>query len=312
MKILVTGGAGYLGSVLVGKLLSKKYSVVVIDNFMYHQNSLANHFKNTNFEAVVGDVRDIDLMKKLITTSDVILPLAAIVGAPACDLDPIAATSINKDSIKLMLKLLSKDQLLLMPTTNSAYGSGDKENYCDENSPLNPLSQYAREKVEVEKEIMSRENSVSFRLATVFGMSPRMRLDLLVNEFVLRAIKDKFVVLFEGNFKRNYIHVQDVSQAFLLALENISKFRGQIFNVGLSEANISKIELCQKIQQFIPDFYFTESPIAKDPDQRNYIVSNEKIEKLGFKPDFNLDRGIKELIMGINTLKTKNYTNTRK
>jgi nucleoside-diphosphate-sugar epimerase len=211
-----------------------------------------------------------------------------------------------------MLKLVSKEQFILMPTTNSAYGSGDKNNFCDENSPLNPLSQYAREKVEVEKEIMARKNSVSFRLATVFGMSPRMRLDLLVNEFVLRAIKDKFVVLFEGNFKRNYIHVQDVSQAFLLALKNIDNFNGEIFNVGLSEANISKHELCQKIQNLMPDFYFTEAPISKDPDQRNYVVSNKKIEALGFEPKFNLDRGLKELIMGITTLKTRNYTNTRK
>jgi nucleoside-diphosphate-sugar epimerase len=312
MNLLITGGAGYLGSILVGNLLQENYKVVVVDNFMYQQNSLAAYFQNPNFQVEVGDVRDKSLMKKLISQADAIIPLAAIVGAPACDLDPVAATSINRTAIIDMLKLVSKEQFILMPTTNSAYGSGDKNNFCDENSPLNPLSQYAREKVEVEKEIMARKNSVSYRLATVFGMSPRMRLDLLVNEFVLRAIKDKFVVLFEGNFKRNYIHVQDVSQAFLLALKNIDNFNGEIFNVGLSEANISKHELCQKIQNLMPDFYFTEAPISKDPDQRNYVVSNKKIEALGFEPKFNLDRGLKELIMGITTLKTRNYTNTRK
>jgi nucleoside-diphosphate-sugar epimerase len=250
-------------------------------------------------------------MKSELAKADVIIPLAAIVGAPACDLDPTGATSINKTAILEMLKFISKNQLLLMPTTNSAYGQGDANNFCDETSPLNPLSQYAREKVEVENEIMSRENSVSFRLATVFGMSPRMRLDLLVNEFVLRALKDKFVVLFEGDFKRNYVHVRDVAQAFLLSLDNVDKFSGQVFNVGLSDANISKNELCAKIKNYIPDFYYTESPISKDPDQRNYIVSNEKIEKLGFIPRFRLESGIQELITGIATLRTRNFTNTR-
>jgi nucleoside-diphosphate-sugar epimerase len=312
MKILVTGGAGYLGSVMVGELLNRKYDVSVIDNFMYGQNSLSPYFSNSNFKAIAGDVRDLNLMKSEISKVDVVIPLAAIVGAPACDMDPTAATSINKTSVFEMKKLMVKDQLLLMPTTNSAYGQGDENNYCDETSPLNPLSQYAREKVDVEQEIMARENSVSFRLATVFGMSSRMRLDLLVNEFVLRALKDKFVVLFEGDFKRNYVHVRDVAQAFLLALDNIDKFSGQIFNVGLSEANISKNELCARIKGFIPDFYYTESPISKDPDRRNYIVSNEKIEKLGFMPQFSLDRGLKELIMGISTLRTRNFTNTRK
>jgi nucleoside-diphosphate-sugar epimerase len=311
VNILVTGGAGYLGSILIGELLNRNYQVSVVDNFMYYQNSLSTYFTDSKFNAIKGDVRDLNLMKSELSKADVVIPLAAIVGAPACDMDSLAATSINKMAVFEMLKLISKDQLLLMPTTNSAYGQGDENNFCDENSPLKPLSQYAREKVEVEQEIMSRQNSVSFRLATVFGMSPRMRLDLLVNEFVLRALKDKFVVLFEGDFKRNYVHIKDVAQAFLLALDNIDKFSGQIFNVGLSEANISKNELCYKIKQYIPDFYFTESLISKDPDQRNYIVSNEKIEKLGFKPQFGLERGIKELIMGISTLRTRNFTNTR-
>jgi nucleoside-diphosphate-sugar epimerase len=312
MKILVTGGAGYLGSILVGELLDRNFEVTIVDNFMYQQNSLSTYYANSNFKVIQGDIRDLNLMRSEVAKVDVVIPLAAIVGAPACEMDPAAATSINKTAIFEMLKFTSKNQLLLMPTTNSAYGQGDANNYCDENTPLNPLSQYAREKVEVEQEIMSRENSVSFRLATVFGMSPRMRLDLLVNEFVLRAIKDKFVVLFEGDFKRNYVHVRDVAQSFLLALENSDNFSGQIFNVGLSEANISKKELCVKIKEYIPDFYFTESPISKDPDQRNYVVSNKKIEKLGFNPQFGLDRGLQELIMGIATLQTRNFTNTRK
>ena len=312
MKILITGGAGYLGSIMTGELINRNFEVTVLDNFMYQQNSLSTYFASSKFRVISGDVRNLDSLKYEISKVDVVIPLAAIVGAPACDQDPVAATSINKTAIIEMLKLMSKDQILLMPTTNSAYGQGDEHNFCDENSPLNPLSQYAREKVEVEEEIMSRENSVSFRLATVFGMSPRMRLDLLVNEFVLRALKDKFVVLFEGDFKRNYVHVRDVAQAFLLALDNIDKFSGQIFNVGLSEANISKNELCAKIKEYIPDFFYTESPISKDPDQRNYLVSNAKIEKLGFKPQFGLDRGLQELIMGIATLRTRNFTNTRK
>ncbi len=312
MNVLVTGGAGYLGSILVGELLRNNYKVTVVDNFMYNQNSLSTYFSDSNFQVITGDVRDTSLMKKEIIRNDVIIPLAAIVGAPACDLDPVSATSINKTAIIQMLKSLSKDQILVMPTTNSAYGHGDKNNYCDETSPLNPLSQYAREKVEVEDRIMSRSNSISLRLATVFGMSPRMRLDLLVNEFVLRAVRDRFIVLFEGDFKRNYVHVRDVAQAFLLALEKKEKFIGEIFNVGLTEANISKNELCHRIKEQIPDFFHIESSISKDPDQRNYIVSNVKIEKLGFYPQFGLDRGIRELIMGISTLKTKSYTNTRK
>jgi nucleoside-diphosphate-sugar epimerase len=311
MKILITGGAGYIGSIMTGELLNRNFEVTVLDNFMYQQNSLATYFTDRNFKVTVGDVRDSELMKSEISKVDAIIPLAAIVGAPACDMDTHAATSINKDSLLNLINYVSDDQLLLMPTTNSAYGQGDKDNFCDENSPLKPLSQYAIEKVEVEKAIMSRKNSISFRLATVFGMSPRMRLDLLVNEFILRAIRDKYIVLFEGHFKRNYIHVKDVAQAFNLALEKPDNFIGNIFNVGLSNANISKIELCDKIKNYLPNFFVTESSLSKDPDQRNYIVSNKKIENLGFVPEFDIERGIRELIQGIPTLKTKNYTNTR-
>ena len=295
-RILVTGGAGYIGSVLVPELLSKGYHVTVLDSFIYKQTSLAGISREKNLDLVFGDVRDTGLMKKHLSKSDVVIPLAAIVGAPACDKDPFQAESINKNAILWMLKELSNNQRIIMPTTNSAYGSGDKDNFCDENSPLNPLSLYAKDKVIVEKELMNHVNATSFRLATVFGISPRMRLDLLVNNFAFRAVTDGFIVIFEGHFKRNYIHISDVVQAFMLSIENPQNFTGQIFNVGLSSANISKLELCEKIKKIVPKFTYLESELGKDPDQRNYIVSNEKIEKVGFNPVMQLDDGLKELV----------------
>jgi nucleoside-diphosphate-sugar epimerase len=309
MNILVTGGAGYIGSLLVPNLLSQGYSVTVIDNFMYRQTSLSSSIRDEKLTLVFGDVRDESLMKAHLAKADVIIPLAAIVGAPACDSDPIAAQSINKDSILWLLKQLSPNQRIIMPTTNSAYGSGDKNNYCDENSPLNPLSLYARDKVTVEKALMELPNATSFRLATVFGISPRMRLDLLVNNFAYRAITDGFVIVFEGHFKRNYIHVLDVIQAFNLGLNNEKNFKGEIFNVGLSEANISKIDLCREIQSLIPTFTFLEAALGKDPDQRNYVVSNQKIENLGFKPAVSLRSGLEELIKGLKMFNHKPFTN---
>jgi nucleoside-diphosphate-sugar epimerase len=308
-NILVTGGAGYIGSTLVPDLLSKKHKVTVVDNFMYDQTSLATSIRDRNFEIIFGDVRDESLMKKLVSKADIIIPLAAIVGAPACDKDPVTAQSINKDSILWLLKQVSKSQQVIMPTTNSAYGSGGKNNFCDENSPLNPLSLYARDKVVVEKSLLEHENSTSFRLATVFGISPRMRLDLLVNNFTLRAITDGFVIIFEGHFKRNYIHILDVVQAFNLAIEKKDQLKGEIFNVGLSKANISKIELCQEIKKIVPDFLFLEAPLGKDPDQRNYIVSNQKIEALGFSPAVSLQEGLNELVKGLKMFNHKPFTN---
>jgi len=308
-NILVTGGAGYIGSTLVLDLLSKKHKVTVVDNFMYDQTSLATSIRDRNFEIIFGDVRDESLMKKLVSKADIIIPLAAIVGAPACDKDPVTAQSINKDSILWLLKQVSKSQQVIMPTTNSAYGSGDKNNFCDENSPLNPLSLYARDKVVVDKFLLEHENSNSFRLATVFGISPRIRLDLLVNNFTLRAITDGFVIVFEGHFKRNYIHILDVVQAFNLAIEKKDQFKGEIFNVGLSQANISKIELCQEIKKIVPDFLFLEAPLGKDPDQRNYIVSNKKIEALGFSPAVSLQEGLNELVKGLKMFNHKPFTN---
>lgn len=308
-KILITGGAGYIGSVLVPDLLSRGYDVTVIDNYMYKQTSLSAFVRHENLSLVFGDVRNESLMKKEISRADVVIPLAAIVGAPACDRDPSAAKTINRDSILWLFNQLSPNQRVIMPTTNSAYGSGDEKNFCDETSPLNPLSIYARDKVTVESALMELPNATSFRLATVFGISPRMRLDLLVNNFTFRAITDGFVVVFEGHFKRNYIHLLDVVQAFNLALDNESAFKGEIFNVGLSEANISKVELCEKIREVIPGFTFLEASFGKDPDQRNYIVSNEKIESRGFRPEFSLERGLKELVKGLGMFNFKPFSN---
>lgn len=308
-KILLTGGAGYIGSMLATELIALGYKVTIIDNFLFSQNSLNHLCISENLELIRGDVRDIDLIKKNLKKVDIIIPLAAYVGAPLCSFDPIGAKTTNYNSIKSMLEFVSKEQIILMPTTNSAYGTGEVNNYCDEESPLNPISQYAVDKVEVEKILMNKENAISFRLATVFGMSYRMRLDLLVNDFTYRAVKDKFLILFESNFKRNYIHIRDVVNVFIFALNNFNQMKNQIFNVGLSNANISKYELCMAIKKNISDFYFSEASIGKDPDQRNYVVSNKKIESYGFKTLYNLDFGIKELMKGYKMINDSKFRN---
>jgi nucleoside-diphosphate-sugar epimerase len=308
-NILVTGGAGYLGSIMVPELLAKDHKVTVIDNFMYGQNSLAHVCHNPNFSVVRGDVRIENVILPLIKKADIIIPLAAYVGAPLCARDPVGASSTNHDALMMMLKNVSKHQRILMPTTNSAYGNGDQNNFCTEESPLRPMSRYAIEKVKVEKELMQHPNAISFRLATVFGMSSRMRIDLLVNDFTYRAVHDRFVVLFESSFKRNYIHVRDIARAFIHGIEKYEKMNGQIYNVGLSDANVSKMELCQAIQKQVPDFTFLDAPIGKDPDQRNYIVSNEKIEATGYKPQVTLDAGIRELIKGFTMIRNTKYGN---
>lgn len=308
-NILVTGGAGYLGSTMVPDLLNAGHKVTVLDNFMFKQATLNHVCHHSNFSVVKGDIRVESVIAPLMKKADVIIPLAALVGAPLCSLDPVGATTVNHDAITLMLKHLSKEQIVLMPTTNSAYGTGDENNHCTEESPLRPISQYAIEKVGIEKELMQQPNAISFRLATVFGMSPRMRIDLLVNDFTYRAVYDRFVVLFESHFKRNYVHVRDVSRVFQHALTNHEKMKGQIYNVGLSDANVSKKELCEHIQKQVPDFLFIEAPVGKDPDQRNYIVSNAKIEATGFKTEFSLDRGIGELIKGYTMIRNSLYGN---
>ena len=308
-KILVTGGAGYLGSILIPRLLKKGHQVTVLDNFMYGQNSLAHVCCEPGFNVVRGDVRVKRTVAPLLDKADIIIPLAALVGAPACERDPEGATTINRDAILMMLDLVNKDHAILMPTTNSAYGTGDKDNYCTEESELRPLTQYAKEKVAIERALMKHKNSISFRLATVFGMSPRMRIDLLVNDFTYRAVHDRFVVLFESSFKRNYIHIIDIARVFIHAIDHFEKMKGEIYNVGLSDANLSKKELCERIQKQLPGFVFQEAAIGKDPDQRNYIVSNEKIERTEFKPAFSLDDGIKELIKGYTMIKNTRYGN---
>jgi nucleoside-diphosphate-sugar epimerase len=308
--VLVTGGAGYLGSILVPALLERGLAVSVVDNFMYGQDSLAGVCYHPNFSIVRGDVRSMETMRPLVKTADVIIPLAALVGAPMCDRDPLAATSTNKQAIVDMLGLITRDQRVLLPITNSGYGVGEAGKFCTEETPIRPVSLYGRDKVEVEKVLLDRHPSaISLRLATVFGMSPRMRLDLLVNDFTYRAYSDRFIVLFESHFKRNFIHVRDVARAFLHAIDRFDDMKGQIYNVGLSDANLSKLELCQRIQRHLPGFLIHESNIGKDPDKRDYIVSNEKIERTGYKTAFSLDDGIRELIKGFAMIRNSKYSN---
>ena len=237
-------------------------------------------------------------------------PLAALVGAPLCDRDPLAATTTNKDAIVWMVGELGKEQRVVIPITNSGYGVGETGKFCTEETPMRPVSLYGRDKVETERAVLDgHENAISLRLATVFGMAPRMRLDLLVNDFTYRAYYDRFIVLFEAHFKRNYIHVRDVANAFLHAITNFETMSGGAYNVGLSDANLSKWELCERIQQQLPKFVFLESQVGKDPDQRDYIVSNEKIERTGFKPCFSLDAGIAELVKGYAMIRNSAYSN---
>jgi nucleoside-diphosphate-sugar epimerase len=276
-----------------------------LDNFIFGQSSLNHVCYHPNFRVYRGDVRIEADMLPLMKDADIIIPLAAYVGAPFCDRDPIGATTTNKDAIFMMMKYLDKDQVVIMPTTNSAYGTGDN---CTEESPLNPISRYAIDKVEVEKVLMNHSNATSLRLATVFGMSPRMRIDLLVNDMTYRAVYDGFVVLFESHFKRNYIHVRDVVQAFKMAIAQ-ETMRGQIYNVGLSSANVSKRELCDIIKSYVPRFEIVEAEIGKDKDQRNYVVSNKKIELEGFEPNYNLSNGIQELLKGFTMIKNTKYGN---
>jgi len=309
IKILVTGGAGYIGSVLVPMLLEKGYDVIVLDNFMYNQTSLLDCCHYKNLEIIRGDTRDENLLREILKKVDVIFPLACITGAPACDRNPYEAKSVNLGAIKTIVKLRSKEQVIIFPTTNSGYGIGQEGIYCTEETLLKPISLYGRLKVEAEKTILNSGNSITLRFATCFGISPRMRIDLLVNDFVYRAVNDRYLVVYQGHFKRNYIHVRDAALAFIYCLKNFEKMKDNAYNVGLSDANISKLELCKIIKRYIPDFYYHEAEVGEDPDKRNYIVSNEKIEKTGFKAKLSLDEGIIELIKGYKIIKKYGFSN---
>lgn len=308
-NILVTGGAGYLGSVLVPELLSLGHRVTVLDNFMYNQSPLLECCASDDFNVVRGDARKEEVLKPLLSDADYIIPLAALVGAPLCDRDVVGAVSTNRDAIATLARLASKEQRIITPTTNSGYGIGRKGVYCTEETPLNPISLYGKTKMEAEKILLDRGNAISLRLATVFGASPRMRVDLLVNDFTYRAVNDRFIVVFEGHFKRNYIHARDVAGAFIHVINNFETMKDEPYNVGLSSANLSKLELCAKLKEHVPNLVYMEASVGEDPDKRDYIVSNEKIEKTGWKPRYSLDDGISELIKGFRIVTNRRYGN---
>ena len=307
-NVLVTGAAGYIGSILIPRLLEKGYAVTALDLFPRGDTALAHACANPNFMPVKGDTRDEIVMKPLMAKADVIIPLAALVGAPLCKRDPINAQTTNSDAVRMLAKMASKNQRFIYPTTNSGYGIGEKNAFCTEETPLRPISLYGTSKMEAENATLEA-GGISFRLATVFGMAPRMRLDLLVNDLTWRALTDRTAVIFEGHFRRNYIHIRDVVKAFIHGLDNYGKMSGQAYNLGLSSANLSKLQLCAKIKEHIPSFVYLEAPIGEDPDKRDYIVSNEKIEKAGWTPDWSLDAGIQELIRGYTMLRNSVYGN---
>ena len=307
MKVLITGGAGYLGSNLTRHLLEAGYSVTVLDNLMYDQVTLLHLFGNPKFQFELGDVRDKKLLQELVGLNDVIIPLAAIVGMPACKANPELTVAVNYQQVADIVEVLRDDQKLILPNTNSQYGSSDS--IITEESPFNPLSLYAKTKCDAENIMLANGNGVSLRLATVFGVSPRMRTDLLVNDFVYKSVVDGYLVLFEAHFKRNYIHVQDIARTFQFIIENYDKCKGQAFNVGLSTANLSKLELAEKIKSHIPSLVIKQDDFKEDFDKRNYIVSNDKLEALGWKPIYDLDYGIKQLMSAYKIVINKNNQN---
>ena len=298
MKILITGGAGYLGSVITGHMLKEGYKVIVLDKLIFNQTSLLQYTSNNNFKFIHGDVRNEKLLEKLCSEVDVIIPLAAIVGFPACASEPELAREINFQQIVNIVKFTNgKGKKILYPNTNSGYGLSTGQSECTEESPLTPISVYGTTKCEAENFLRTSTDAIIFRLATVFGVSSRIRTDLLVNDFTYKAITDKYIVVFEKTFKRNFIHIEDVANAFMFMLNNYDTYKGEVFNVGLSDANLSKQELLEKIQSHVKDFAVVYDDYYEDPDKRNYIVSNQKIEATGWKPEWDLDRGIKQLIM---------------
>ncbi len=308
-RILITGGAGYIGCVMVPLLLEAGYHVTLLDRFPEGDAALDDCCRFEGFSPVKGDARDEGLLRKLIAKADIVIPLAALVGAPLCAQDPVNAVSVNRDAVIQLLGMVSKNQRLVFPNSNSGYGIGQRNQYCTEETPLRPVSLYGTTKTEAEQAILDSGNGITLRLATVFGMSPRMRLDLLVNDFTYRAVTDRAVIVFEGHFKRNYIHIRDVAKAFMHALANYASMNNQPYNVGLSEANLSKLELCAKIREHVPQFVYVEAPIGEDPDKRDYIVSNAKLEATGWRPDWPIDRGIRELFKGFAMLRNARFSN---
>lgn len=308
-KVLVTGGAGYLGSVLVPLLLSKGHEVTVLDSFYFNQSTLLDSCLNPDFKVVRGDARNEQLMAELMEGKDYIIPLAAMVGFPLCKADEVAAETTNLGAIKTLLKLRKPEQRIIYPCTNSGYGVGEGDKFCTEDTPMRQISLYGTTKTEAERLILEAGNSLTFRLATVFGASPRMRIDLLVNDFVYRAVFDRTAVVFEGNFKRNYIHIRDAVGAFVWGMDHFEEMKGKPYNCGLSSANLSKLELCAKIKEHIPNFVYMEAPIGEDPDKRDYIVSNDRLEATGWRPQYTLDDGIEELKKVYTIIKNKTYSN---
>ena len=298
LHVLVTGGAGYLGSVLCERLLAAGYRVTTVDDMMYQQRSLLHLCANPQFDFVLGDVRDEELMRGLVKEADVLIPLAAVVGAPACDRDPLLARSVNLEAVRLLKSLRSAQQPIIYPTTNSGYGTQSGDLFCTEDTPLEPISLYGQTKSQAETELLEAPNVITLRLATVFGMSPRMRLDLLVNHFVYAAITDGYIVIFEKDFKRNYIHIRDVADCFVHCIENFKQMAGRPYNAGLDAANLSKEELALKIKDYVPNFYVHFAQVGSDPDKRNYVVSNQRLREAGFEARRSLDDGIRELLKG--------------
>jgi nucleoside-diphosphate-sugar epimerase len=307
--VLVTGGAGYLGGILCEHLLDAGYRVTVLDNLLYGGQSLFHLLAHPSFDFVFGDARNEKLVRDLVRTADVIIPLAAIVGASACDRDPLMAQTVNFEAIRMLNRLRSPSQLVIYPTTNSGYGTKSGDLFCTEDTPLEPISLYGRTKVQAEEELLPSPNAISLRLATVFGLSPRMRLDLLVNHFVYAAVTDGYIVIFEKDFKRNYIHVRDIADCFVHCIRNAERMVGRTYNAGLDAANLSKEELALKVKEYVPKFFIHFAELGSDPDKRNYIVSNQRLREAGFEARRSLDEGITELLKGYRMLVRSKFKN---